>query len=65
MAGGLPAIPEPEPERVFDPYHRMEGSRNRETGGAGLGLTIARSIAETHGGSLSLHNRPEGGWKRD
>jgi signal transduction histidine kinase len=56
-----PGIPESELERVFDPYYRVEGSRNRETGGAGLGLTIARSIAETHGGRLSLHNRPEGG----
>ena len=56
-----PGIPEPELERVFEPYYRVEGSRNRETGGAGLGLTIARSIADTHGGRLSLHNRPEGG----
>jgi len=56
-----PGIPEPELERVFDPYYRVEGSRNRETGGAGLGLTIARSIAESHGGRLSLHNRTEGG----
>jgi signal transduction histidine kinase len=56
-----PGIPEPELERVFEPYYRVEGSRNRETGGAGLGLTIARSIAEAHGGRLILHNRPEGG----
>jgi len=56
-----PGIPEQELERVFDPYYRVEESRNRETGGAGLGLTIARSIAESHGGRLSLHNRTEGG----
>jgi signal transduction histidine kinase len=56
-----PGIPEPELERVFEPYYRVEGSRNRETGGTGLGLTIARSVAEAHGGRLRLHNRIEGG----
>ncbi len=56
-----PGIPETELERVFEPFQRLEGSRNRETGGTGLGLTIARGIAEAHGGSLTLHNRPEGG----
>jgi len=56
-----PGIPESELEKVFEPFHRLEGSRNRETGGTGLGLTIARGIAEAHGGSLSLHNRSEGG----
>ncbi len=56
-----PGIPEAELDRVFEPYYRLEGSRNRETGGTGLGLTIARSIAETHGGKLSIRNRVEGG----
>lgn len=56
-----PGIPEEEVERVFEPFHRLEGSRNRETGGTGLGLAIARSVAEAHGGSLTLHNRVEGG----
>jgi signal transduction histidine kinase len=56
-----PGIPEEELERVFDPYYRLEPSRNRETGGTGLGLTIARNVAETHGGRLTLHNRPQGG----
>lgn len=56
-----PGIPEPELERVFDPYYRVEGSRNRETGGTGLGLTIARGVAEAHGGQLHLRNRDEGG----
>jgi signal transduction histidine kinase len=46
---------------VFDPFYRVEVSRSRETGGTGLGLTIARSIAEAHGGSLVLRNRSEGG----
>ncbi len=56
-----PGIPQAELERVFEPYYRLEGSRSRETGGTGLGLTIARSIAQSHGGELVLRNRPEGG----
>ena len=56
-----PGIPDADLERVFEPFYRLEGSRNRETGGTGLGLTIARGIAEAHGGSLSLRNRSEGG----
>lgn len=48
-------------ERVFQPFARGEPSRNRETGGIGLGLTIARSVAEDHGGRLTLANRPGGG----
>ena len=46
---------------ITDPFVRGEASRNRETGGAGLGLTLARAIAEAHGGQLVLENRPEGG----
>jgi signal transduction histidine kinase len=56
-----PGIPEAELERVFEPFYRLEASRNRATGGTGLGLAIARSVAEGHGGSLTLHNRGEGG----
>jgi len=56
-----PGIPESELDRVFEPWHRLEGSRSRATGGTGLGLGIARSIARLHGGDLLLHNRPEGG----
>jgi signal transduction histidine kinase len=56
-----PGIPEQELERVFEPFYRLEGSRNRETGGTGLGLSIARSIAEAHGGRVRLRNRAEGG----
>jgi signal transduction histidine kinase len=56
-----PGIPEPELTRVFQPFYRLEGSRSRETGGAGLGLAIALSIVEAHGGDLTLANRPEGG----
>ena len=56
-----PASPPQELERVFDPFVRLEGSRSRETGGAGLGLAIARSIFRAHGGDVRLENRPEGG----
>lgn len=56
-----PGIPPAELDRVFDPFYRLEGSRNRDTGGTGLGLTIAKSIAQTHGGELTLENRPGGG----
>ena len=56
-----PGIPPEELERVFDPFYRLEGSRNRETGGTGLGLSIARNILRAHGGDVVLTNRPEGG----
>lgn len=56
-----PGIPEDELARVFQPFYRVEGSRNRETGGIGLGLAIALTIVQAHGGHLTLANRPEGG----
>lgn len=56
-----PGIPEDMLEKVFEPFFRLEQSRNRDTGGTGLGLSIARDIAQAHGGSLSLHNRQSGG----
>lgn len=56
-----PGIPPAELENVFEPFYRVESSRNRDTGGTGLGLGIARDVAQTHGGSLVLRNRPEGG----
>jgi len=52
-----PGIPEEQLDKVFEPYVRLEGSRNRNTGGAGLGLSIARNIAHAHGGRLTLRNR--------
>jgi signal transduction histidine kinase len=56
-----PGIPAAELARVFDPFYRVETSRSRESGGTGLGLTIARNIAEQHGGSIALVNHAEGG----
>ena len=56
-----PGIPEAELERVFQPFQRLEPSRNRETGGTGLGLPIARNIVRAHGGDVTLANRPGGG----
>nr|WP_232478987.1 ATP-binding protein [Roseomonas rosulenta] len=56
-----PGIPEAELEAVFTPFRRLEASRNRETGGTGLGLTIARNILRAHGGDVVLTNRPQGG----
>jgi len=56
-----PGIPDTELERVFEPFFRLESSRNRGSGGAGLGLSIARDIAHAHGGLLTLANRPNGG----
>ncbi|WP_432697404.1 ATP-binding protein [Marinobacterium sp. YM272] len=56
-----PGIPEEDQQRVFDPFVRLESSRSRETGGIGLGLSIARTIAHSHGGEVRLSNRPEGG----
>ena len=56
-----PGIPDGDIEKVFEPFHRLEGSRSRETGGTGLGLSIARSIAQAHGGEIQLRNRADGG----
>ena len=56
-----PGIPVDQLEAVFEPFSRLEASRNRDTGGTGLGLAIARQLAGSLGGTLTLHNRPEGG----
>lgn len=56
-----PGLPEDQLEHVFDPFVRLEASRSRETGGAGLGLPIARTVIRAHGGDVILRNRPERG----
>lgn len=60
-----PGIPEAELERVRQPFRRVEGSRNRETGGTGLGLYIAQQLARRQGAVLALSNRPEGGLRAE
>lgn len=60
-----PGLAPEQLEAVFSPFHRAETSRSRATGGAGLGLAIARSIVERTGGTASLSNRPEGGLRAE
>jgi signal transduction histidine kinase len=56
-----PGIPKEFREQVFRPFFRLETSRSRHSGGTGLGLTVARSIARAHGGDVRLRARPGGG----
>jgi two-component system, OmpR family, osmolarity sensor histidine kinase EnvZ len=56
-----PGIPEDRYEDVFRPFVRLDESRNIDTGGSGLGLTIARDIARSHGGDVTLAKSPLGG----
>lgn len=56
-----PGLPEDQLEAVFEPFVRLEASRNRDTGGVGLGLAIARTIIQAHGGNIKLCNRSGGG----
>ena len=56
-----PGLPDDTLEKVFEPFYRIEASRNPKTGGTGLGLSIARNIARGHGGELRLENSAEDG----
>jgi signal transduction histidine kinase len=56
-----PGIPEHALESVFLPYYRVEKSRNRNTGGVGLGLTVVQAIVQGDGGEVTLKNSPTGG----
>jgi signal transduction histidine kinase len=61
VADDGPGIAEDRMEEMMQPFTRLEGSRNRETGGSGLGLALVRAIMAEHHGTLQLANRPEGG----
>jgi two-component system osmolarity sensor histidine kinase EnvZ len=56
-----PGIADARKEEAFRPFHRLDEGRNLQTGGVGLGLTIARDIARSHGGEVLLQDRPSGG----
>jgi two-component system sensor histidine kinase CpxA len=56
-----PGVPEDDLERIFQPFYRIDDARNRQTGGAGLGLSIADRAIRLHGGRVHASNRPEGG----
>lgn len=54
-----PGMAEEDLERVFEPFVRLEPSRNRNSGGSGIGLAISRNIARWHGGDVKLRNAPD------
>jgi two-component system sensor histidine kinase CpxA len=56
-----PGVPEEALEQIFQPFYRIDDARNRQTGGAGLGLSIADRAVRLHGGRVRASNRPEGG----
>jgi signal transduction histidine kinase len=56
-----PGIPESQLDAVFQPFHRVDASRSRDTGGTGLGLYIARDLVQRQGGTVTLANREGGG----
>jgi two-component system osmolarity sensor histidine kinase EnvZ len=56
-----PGIAPADRERAFQPFVRLDRSRNPSTGGVGLGLTIARDVARSHGGDVRLETSPQGG----
>jgi two-component system OmpR family sensor kinase len=56
-----PGIPDEERERIFEPFYRLDRSRDRATGGFGLGLSIARKAVALHGGVLAVQRSPLGG----
>ncbi|MGD9972347.1 MAG: sensor histidine kinase [Desulfatirhabdiaceae bacterium] len=56
-----PGVPDPEKERIFEPFYRIDGSRNRETGGIGIGLSLCRKIAAAHDGTIHVEDAPGGG----
>lgn len=61
IADAGPGIPEDRMAEMFEPFTRLETSRSQQTGGFGLGLSIARDVVDSHGGRIVLANRPDGG----
>ena len=58
-----PGVPEDQLAGLTEPFHRLEQSRARQTGGSGLGLSIVEALLVRHGGRLTLANRPGGGFR--
>lgn len=56
-----PGVPEPDRERIFEPFARVDDSRDRKTGGVGLGLAIVHRILQVHGGEVDVEDAPGGG----
>jgi signal transduction histidine kinase len=56
-----PGVPDPELERIFEPFYRVAESRDRDSGGTGLGLAITARIVALHGGQVVARNTPGGG----
>ena len=61
VSDSAPSVPEAELSRLFDRLYRVDASRNRETGGVGLGLAIARNIVLAHQGNIAASPSPLGG----
>jgi two-component system sensor histidine kinase CpxA len=58
-----PGVPESEVERIFEPFYRVAESRDRDTGGEGIGLAITSRVMRAHGGSARADNRADGGFE--
>ena len=56
-----PGVPGEALQKIFEPFYRLDDARNQQTGGAGLGLSIAERAIKLHGGELRASNRKEGG----
>jgi two-component system sensor histidine kinase CpxA len=56
-----PGVPGEALQKIFEPFYRLDDTRNQQTGGAGLGLSIAERAIKLHGGELRASNRKEGG----